>query len=150
MSYRIKIYNSNLESFQIFGNNEYPDEFFNWIRSQSISVDEDFCVYNLEDDDIQPIEITDIQGLLECIESNSRRVGNASDWFNLSTSKISTSLEDKGLPDWYIAKTLLDFRREFFSYNVLQFLLQSGDVYVNLLDYSVHINPGKHIYIAGF
>lgn len=55
MSYRIRVRNAKGKDLQLFGNNEYPEEFIREIKKQGAVIDNDGCFRNFQVKEIRPI-----------------------------------------------------------------------------------------------
>lgn len=139
MSYRIYVYKENGDSFQLFGNNEYPVKCIDVLRAQGCDIDEDGCFSKFEIKDVQPF-INAIEDYIKEQEEYNINYGLSSIY------NFEKSFTDSIFPLTYRAISVVENGYAFVSYNFVKFFSDELEP-ENIFNYK--IKNGKHIFISG-
>lgn len=115
MSYRIWAYKENGDSFQLFGNNEYPEDFIKELQRQGCEIDEDGCFSKFEIKEIQPI-INAINKYIINVANNVKSRGYSIYDFSSEFDNYNDTL-----PLWLEIEMKIENGYMFIVHNFLQF-----------------------------
>ena len=132
MSYRIWGYKEDGSCYQIFGNNEYPEEFIKELEKQGCEIDEDGCFSRFEVKEVQPL--IDAMNLYIIAQEKYNRKHNFNSIFDLS--KNFDIEEYRILPLYVDIELFIDCGYMFVVHNFLNFF--KDELYnKNLYEYGI-------------
>ena len=135
MSYRIWGYKEDGSCYQIFGNNEYPEEFIKELEKQGCEIDEDGCFSRFEVKEVQPL--IDAMNLYMISQEKCNKKHNLNSIFDLS--KNFNIEDDNNFPLYADIELLIDCGYMFVVHNFLQFF--KDELYkVGLYNYKIKDN----------
>lgn len=134
MSYRIWAEKENGEYFQLFGNNEYPEEFIDELKNQGCEIDEDGCFESFEIKELQPI-INSINSYIIKVAENTKKYGDSIYDF----SSDFENYKNKSVPLWLGIEMKINWGYMFIVHNLISFFSNEIDK-SNPLNYKIKDN----------
>lgn len=125
MSYRIWAKKDNGAYLQLFGNNEYPEDFIEELKRQGCKVDEDGCFPDFKIKEIQPI-INSINNYIIEISNKNRSRGISIYDFSHDFDNYD---DESIIPLWMSIEMKIDNGYMFVVHNLLNFF--KDEIYIS-------------------